>query len=315
MIDKAQTVDEGVDDIGALVDHGVVQEHDLLHTGAQHGAQREHKEHHNDGADGGQGDVPDLLPAVCAVQSGGFVQRGIHIGDGRQEDDHVIAHVLPYIGHNDNDGEPGIASQEHDRINAELGKQSVDHAVVLEQAPEHAAHDGPGEEVGQEKHGLRDPHELGVDHFVEQQRQDQGHQQAQDDLADGNGQRIAHHIPERGQRHHVPEILQAHPGGIGKAAQGREILEGHGQSEHGKVRKDQSECHTGDQHQIQWQFLLEDHDFTCALGGELLSHNVSSFFDWGLRRRKGAGVFACAGSGKMPVFPSGRRAYGLFLHI
>ncbi len=55
---------------------------------------------HDDNEEGGrlqlgQSDVPELLPAVCTVQLGGFVQVRVGALQTGQVDDHVIAHVLP----------------------------------------------------------------------------------------------------------------------------------------------------------------------------------------------------------------------------
>ncbi|MCI6623885.1 MAG: hypothetical protein MSB96_07925, partial [Subdoligranulum sp.] len=88
--------------------------------------------------------MPDLLPAVSAVQCSGFIQRWVNACYCRQEYDHVIAHIFPDVGENNNDGEPGVAAQEHDGINADAAQQFVDHAVILEQVAQHAAHNSPG---------------------------------------------------------------------------------------------------------------------------------------------------------------------------
>ena len=54
---------------------------------------------------------------------------------------------------------------------------------------------------------LRNTHEPGMNDFIEQQCQNQRHQQPQNNLPQGDEQGIAYHIPERGQRHHIPEIF------------------------------------------------------------------------------------------------------------
>ena len=67
VVDKAKAINQCINDIGALINHGIVQQHDLLHTSAEHRTERKHQQHDHDGADGGQGDVPDLLPAPSSA--------------------------------------------------------------------------------------------------------------------------------------------------------------------------------------------------------------------------------------------------------
>ena len=207
MVDKTQAIDKGINNVGTLINHGVVQKHNLLHACAQDGTQGEHQQHNHNGADGRQRNVPNLLKTVGTVQGGGFIQCGVNIGDCRQEDNHIVSHVFPHIGNNDDGWKPGIAPQEHNRVNAKLCKQSIDHAVILEQTSEHTAHNSPGKKIRQEENGLRNAHEPGMNDFIEQQRQNQRHQQPQNNLPQGDEQGIAYHIPERGQRHHIPEIF------------------------------------------------------------------------------------------------------------
>src|SRR5699024_7783444 len=73
----------------ALGDHV----HLVVHLEARDGQHDDDEE--GGGAQLGQGDVPELLPAVGAVQLGGLVQVRVAALQAGQVDDHVVAHVLP----------------------------------------------------------------------------------------------------------------------------------------------------------------------------------------------------------------------------
>ena len=96
-----------------------------------------------------------LFPASCAVHLGGFIKSGIHIGDGRQQQNRIIAHSLPYIG-TDNDGtEIFVAHQKGRGIRAEKVEHSIsDDTVISENFQYHAGKNCPGKEIGDEYNGL-----------------------------------------------------------------------------------------------------------------------------------------------------------------
>ena len=152
---------------------------------------------HDDHKEGGgaqlrQGDVPELLPAVCTVQLGGFVQVRVAALQAGQIDDHVVAHVLPHAEQDDRDhggvltGSP--AGQVFHRHAKELVQNHVDgaHGGVEDHVP-HRCHRHQRGNIGEERHGAEEVAQLHV--LVQQhshgQRAGQRQRHRANDVDDG----------------------------------------------------------------------------------------------------------------------------------
>src|SRR5699024_5199536 len=100
------------------------------------------------GGDGGQGDVPGLLPAVRAVDLRGLVKAHVHGGECREVDDRAPAGGAPDVLEDVHGPQPVRVGEEADRLPAEGDDEVVDRtAVGGEHDVEDRDHDHPGHEV------------------------------------------------------------------------------------------------------------------------------------------------------------------------
>ena len=140
--------------------------------------------------------MPELLPAICTVQLGGFVQVRVAALQACQIDDHVVTHVLPHAEQDDRDhsgvltGSP--AGQVFHRHAKELVQDHVDgaHGGVEDHVP-HRCHRHQRSNVREERHGAEEVAQLHV--LVQQhshgQRAGQRQRHRANDVDDGIFQR------------------------------------------------------------------------------------------------------------------------------
>lgn len=69
----------------------------LVEARVQDAAKRQNQQNDNGWLQVGQGDVPDLLKTVGAVDLGRFIELLVDGRDGRQIHDRAVAHILPRI--------------------------------------------------------------------------------------------------------------------------------------------------------------------------------------------------------------------------
>ena len=155
--------------------------------------------------------MPELLPAVGAVQLSGLVQVGVAPLQAGQVDDHVIAHVLPHA--EQDDGQHGglfAGGPAGQVLNAQRRQDRVDraHGGVENHVP-HGGHRDQRRHVGEERHRTEEVAQTDV--LVQQHGHGQAAHQRQghrtDDVDDGVDQR---RLEDAVGGEQFDEILQRH---------------------------------------------------------------------------------------------------------
>ena len=223
----------------------------MIVAGVQHGAHAQDQHQHDGGADGGQGDVPQAAQTARAVHHGGFVQLGVHVGQGGQEDDGAPAGFLP-DGLADNHPAEGVR-----RAHVVDGMAQHDFRELVHDAgrPEHDEGDGNDDDDGDEvRHVEQRLQQLFIaqrPHFVEQQRQDDRSRKIKDDVHQAQDQRIGQ-IGNPGRKfEEVLEPLKAHPLAAQDAGVRHVVFKRDDDAEHGQVLKDHKVDQPREQEQIQ----------------------------------------------------------------
>ena len=105
--------------------------------------------------------------------------------------------------------------------------------------------------MGQIDHGLKRSLDLSSGHFVEAQRQHDGHRKGQEDLQQIQDDGVLQNGREHEVSEQVPEVLQAHKGGTQNAPRRLVILKRDHQEADGNVAENEEEHNSRQSHQIE----------------------------------------------------------------
>ena len=142
------------------------------------------------GLEQGQGDVSELIPAVRAVNLGGFV---VSLGNGLkagEKDHHVVGCGAPDADEDDRPQRPSAAAKPRNRVDADPPQDRVhDPVLVIHEGPHHGIHNRRHDD-GHEGRGAKEV--LRPDLPVEQHGQGKGQ--------DPDRNAAEHHIGDRDAR-------------------------------------------------------------------------------------------------------------------
>ena len=180
------------------------------------------------------------------------MQPGIDAGERSQIDDGIPAHLLPNAG-------PDVHMPEVFGLAHDVGRRAAQRAhdgahpaaVDGEHAVHHAHKHDDGDEVRQVGDRLGDLAKAAAGHGVHDQRQQNRHREAGQQVIEAQDQRVAH---ERGKVVAVEEVvepLHAHPLAARDAVGKVEIAEGDLHAVHRPVMKDEDIQEGGENHQVE----------------------------------------------------------------
>ena len=197
--------------------------------------------------------MQDPLEAAGAVNGSGFIQAGIDGGHGGNVDDGVPSHFLPDIDHADQPPEVLSFAQEEDRLlrHSEGQDHLVDGAVAGKDVLRHANHDDHAQEMGQIGHGLDGPLEGPDADLVQQNRQQDGGNSAEDQVDDAHGQGVPDAVQEVLPSEKPFKVIPPDPGAVEQAQLGLIILKRRDPAPHGAVVEQQHIQENGHGHQHQ----------------------------------------------------------------
>ncbi len=245
---KAYAVHIGVEDIDPG-EHRVVGEiDDLIEVGRQEHARIEDEQGNDGGHDAGDRHVPDLLPAIGAVDLGGIVELGIDGDDGGEIEQTVPARRAPDFREHQHPADGAGVGHVGTRRDAEQAGDMVDDATGGRKRRDGYPGDHhPGKKVGQIDCRLHEFAQRARSHFVEQESHDDRYGEDEDHLHARDDQRVEKHLPEDRRIEQGLEMQPAHPD-VGR--NDAHLLEGDLGLPDGQVMEDDEEYDARRQHQV-----------------------------------------------------------------
>lgn len=102
----------GGQDVGVIPRQVIAEQEVLVEARVQNAAKRQNQQNDNGWFQVGQGDVPDLLKTVGAVDFGRFIELLVDGRDGCQIHNRAVSHILPRIAERDDPPEVLAVLQE-----------------------------------------------------------------------------------------------------------------------------------------------------------------------------------------------------------
>ena len=190
------------------------------------------------------------LEAGGSVDDGGFVELGVHGGQGGNVDDGAPAHALPDAGPDVDVAEGSGAGHEVVGLSAQGFDDLIDGSRGGgKHGDDDARHDHHGDEVGGVQHRL-DEAFVSAGDFVQEKGYQDGDGESRQEGIDGNGEGVADQGPAVVGGEEFLEVFESHPGASGEAQGAFVVFEGDLDAVHGEVAENQHGEKGGQEHQI-----------------------------------------------------------------
>src|SRR5919199_1791849 len=223
--DDALEIHVGVQHLTRRRAYRVALQQDLLEAHRQDQPEPQDQQQHRHAQDAWQGDAPQPLPPSRPVDNRCLVQGGVDVQQRRQIDDGGVAGLLPDQLGGDQRLEQGWLGHDIDRRQPEIAQGMNEDARAAKYLLPQRDHDHPRDEVGQVDDALNNAPHLGADDAVQHQRQADRSREVEDDLQQGDDDRVRGGLPERLVAQHRLEVGKPDEWTFGKAEEWQVVLE------------------------------------------------------------------------------------------